>query len=225
MHMNRTWLFSTLLLLGWVCAAQAEIYTWVDDQGVRHYSDRATSAQAREADLPGIQTVEGTDPGRAGRRSQDWNNAAADRPPDSRLPELLQPQPQAMIRSAGVVPIAVAVGEDGLRAGEQVVYYLDGSPVAGSPTSALQLQLGGVPPGSHTLSVALLYQGTELRRTDAITFFMRPPTAIRPVNETSPGAPENQPRGAAVAPPVATAPAVPAAPRFNIRPGADAPPM
>ncbi len=220
-RMNRALLLLILGLLGSVLAAHAEIYTWVDAQGVRHYSDRAAGPQARAADLPGIQTVEGSD---AAPAAKNDNAVSARQPQQSRSPELLQPQPQDTIRSAqGVVPIEVSIGDDGLRSGEQVVYYLDGAPVAESPTEALQFQLGGVPRGAHTLSVALLYQGRELRRTDAVTFYMDQPAAITPLNQTAPNAPDNQPQGAATATPAPNVPGVPAAPRFNVQTGAAAP--
>lgn len=220
--MKRALLILTLLLPALVYSAQAEIYTWVDGRGVRHYSDQAAAAGARPVDLPGSQRSNAPEPSRQYDSGGNWNSNAE--PVGSRLPELLRPKPQATLRSAeGVVPVAVAIGDGGLRPGEQVVYYLDGSPVAGSPTRALQFELGGVPPGSHTMSVALLYRGNEIRRSDAVMFFLETPSAATPENGASPDGRRQKPRSTTPVAPRPNVPGMPAAPRSDVRPGVRAP--
>ncbi|WP_123632362.1 DUF4124 domain-containing protein [Salinisphaera orenii] len=202
-------------------AAHADIYTWVGADGVRHYSDTPDSSRAERADLPGIQNVEG-DPD-ALQRLQDEFQAGRARgePPDSRRPELVRPEAGRTFRNArGVVPIALTIGGGAdLRDGEQITYYLDGSPIPESPTDETRLELANVARGTHTLSAALLYEGRELRRTEPVTFYVQPPAAISPLNPDSQnGGGDDRGEnldGVATAPPAGNADGAPAAPRFT----------
>ncbi|GAB3672856.1 DUF4124 domain-containing protein [Salinisphaera aquimarina] len=217
--MNKALLLTLLLLAG---AAQAEIYTWVDAQGVRHYSDNAASGGAKRADLPGIQSVDGNKDALAELQAVAGmgSNPGAQDMPEARTPQLSQPEAGATFRDAqGIVPVALTIGGSSeLRSGEQVTYYLDGSPIPQSPTDQTQLQLGNVPRGSHTLSAALIYQGREIRRTEPVTFYMQPPSAISPLNTGQAGSDGDAGSGipgTSVAPPAGNSAGVPAAPRIN----------
>lgn len=199
----------------------AEIYTWVDAQGVRHYSDNARGGKAERAELPGIQSMAG-DPDALEklRAQQDASKQTSDTDARSREPRLVEPISDATFRDAGgIVPVAVAFEDGGgLRDGEQLTYYLDGSPIPQSPTDQTRLKLGQVARGRHTLSVALLYRGREIRRTPPVTFHMKPPSAISPINRPGgDGEGENTPDtpGATTAPPATSSGGAPAAPRFN----------
>lgn len=210
-------------------AAQADIYTWVDAQGVRHYSDSAAQDGARRANLPGLQSVEGNPQALRQLQARAANNDS-DSPAggDSRTPQIVSPEPEQTFRDGrGIVPVSVLIGgAAGLRNGEQVTYYLDGSPIPQSPTDQTQLQLGNVPRGAHTLSAALLYEGTELGRTAPVTFYMQPPSAISPLNAGQGGdggGNADTPPGGTSAPAAGNSAGAPAAPRFNTSTGA-APP-
>lgn len=203
----------------WAGAAQADIYTWVDASGVRHYSDSPRDSRAKRADLPGIQSVEGNLD--ALQQLQDQaraNQATATDAPDSRTPSLTEPAAGTTFRDArGIVPVTVTIGgSTELRSGEQITYYLDGSPIPESPTDRTRLELGNVPRGTHTLSAALLYQGRELRRTAPVTFYMQPPSAISPLNPGQGGDDNGAdgPAGVPTAPAAGNTGGAPAAPRF-----------
>lgn len=227
--MNKCRLFLlTLAMLLWSFAAGAEIYTWVDAQGVRHYSDNARH-DAKRANLPGIQSVEGNPQAMEQLRARAQANRSDDSATDSRLPRLQRPESQETFRDAqGIVPVSLTIGgSTELRDGEQITYYLDGSPIPQSPTNETQLQLGNVQRGAHTLSAALLFRGREIRRTAPVTFYMKPPSAISPLNRQNAegGSAGERPPGATVAPPAGNAAGVPAAPRFNTTPaGGERPP-
>lgn len=207
-------------------SASAEIYTWVDAQGVRHYSDSASQGGARRADLPGLQNADGNPQALEQLRAvaEATNRRSGPESADSRSPQMLRPESEETFRDAqGIVPVAVTIGgADGLRDGEQITYYLDGSPIPESPTDQTQLQLGNVPRGAHTLSAALLYQGREIRRTAPVTFYMQPPSAISPLNTNQGGdtPSSDTPSGTVAAPPAGNSGGAPAAPRFNTTTGA-----
>lgn len=219
------------ILLCLALPAHAEIYTWIDSQGVRHYSDSPSSGQARPADLPGIQRADGNPDALARLQAQvaqqnaaqDATAASAAGMPQSRIPDLVEPEAEATFRDArGIVPVSVTInGAATLGPGEQITYYLDGSPIPQSPSDQTQLQLGNVARGTHTLSAALLYQGREIRRTEPVTFYMQPPSAISPLNG-NPGT-DTVP-GTAIAAPAGNATGVPAAPRINSGAANAAPP-
>lgn len=219
-----------LLALAAVGTAQADIYTWVDAQGVRHYSDSAKSQGAKRANLPGLQTVDGNPDAlqelqAASDRARSRKNNA-----ESRMPTLVSPEPEQTFRDArGIVPVSVEIsGSPELRDGEQITYYLDGSPIPQSPTDDTQLSLGNVPRGTHTLSAALLYQGTELRRTEPVTFYMKPPSAISPLNsgQNAGGDAGNSdsPGTSTAAPAAGNVGGAPSTPRLNTGGGLAAPP-
>lgn len=223
--MNRFFVCLGLLLAATL--AHAEIFTWVDAQGVRHYSDSATQGSAERADLPGLQNVEGNPKALEQLRAR----AAANRERSgktaqgARTPEIVSPESEQTFRDGqGIVPVAVLIGgASQLRDGEQVTYYLDGSPIPQSPTERTQLQLGNVPRGSHTLSAALLYEGSEIGRTAPVTFYMQPPSAISPLNAGQGGSNSGDtdtPSGTNAAPPAGNSAGAPAAPRFNTTSGA-----
>lgn len=196
----------------------ADIYTWVGADGVRHYSDSPASSRAERADLPGIQSVEG-DPD-ALQQLQDAFRAGRDEAelPDSRRPELVRPEAGRTYRDArGIVPVSLTIGGGAdLRDGEQITYYLDGSPIPESPTDQTRLELANVARGSHTLSAALLYERRELRRTEPVSFNVQPPAAISPLNSDNGDGDErgDGPAGVSTAPPAGNAGGTPAAPRF-----------
>ncbi len=216
MHRILVFLLLTPTLAG---LARAQIYTWVDSHGVHHFSDIAASPHARPAHLSGLQWVEGhTLKQPPGPRTAGGNHSAQGAAASFRKPVITQPKDGATIRSGqGKLPITLKLGgRSQLRSGEQLTYYLDGQPIPKSPTTRTSLQLVGVVRGTHHLSVALLYRGHEIRRSAPLTFYMKRPAAISPLN-VGQGQTSNvqNPLGVPVATPAGEVAGAPAAPRFN----------
>lgn len=221
--MKKPLLFGFLLGIA-ACTAHAEIYTWVDSQGVVHYSDTPRSTRATPARLPGLQAADGND--NALRELQAQADRAAAAQPSAPTGNghaliLTSPRDEQTLRDAQQqVPVALTVGgQDTLPAGEQLIYYLDDQAVPQMPTTQTRLTLGSVARGAHTLSVALLYRGQEIKRTAPLTFYMQPPSAISPLNANQGGGSptDRGVPGATVAPPAGNAEGATAAPRFNSR--------
>lgn len=195
-------------------AANAEIYKWVDAQGVAHYSDKPVR-NAKPAHLPNLQSMDRT-PVRA-----RGNTTSSEEKPLSLGVDvsLEQPQPQQTFRDGrGLVPAQVTT-KPALTAQQQLIYYLDGEPATPAPTSNTSLQLQGVERGEHQLSVAVVSRGQEISRSAPVTFYMKPPSALAPVSQNTPNQPSDQPTGAVTAPPTTRSPGALAAPRFNTRSG------
>lgn len=209
-----------ILLLCAVSAAQAQVFTWVDAQGVRHYSDSAPASGAKRAKLPGLQKADGNPEAldQLRERAASQRASEARSTSGSRTPTIVSPQPEQTFRGGErVLPVSIRIGgAAALRDGEQITYYLDGSPIPQSPIAQTQLELGNVPRGAHTLSAALLYDGKEVGRSAPVTFYMKPPSAISPLNSNPDGSNAGDtPAGTTAVAPAGNSPGAPSTPRFN----------
>lgn len=177
--------FLLLLLPG---LAGAEVYRWVDENGVVHYGDRP-SGNAQPADLPELQRMDGA-PSVETVDEEEEPIPAAEGP---RI-RILQPRPDQTFRDArGLVPVAVSLSPK-LTSTQRLIYYLDGSPAAG-PTNQTSTRLEGVIRGEHRLSVAVLAGEEELSRSESVTFHMKPPSALSPTGNSKGSAPTAPPSG------------------------------
>lgn len=217
----KTRVLSGLVLLMMAYTAQAAIYTWIDAQGTRHYSDHAPTANAEKARLPGLQSADGNADALRNLQAQAAR-AAASKPTNTGDPRALaftQPEAGQTLRNTqGQVPVALTIaGTSSLKPGEKLTYYLDGKAIPDMPTTQTRLTLAEVQRGSHTLSAALLYRGREIKRTSPLTFHMRPPSAISPSQTGQHDGNDGQDPipGAATAPPAGNADGATAAPRFQ----------
>lgn len=174
-----------ILLLILPGLAAAEIYRWVDEDGVVHYSDRP-AADAEKVELPDLQRMDTVS---APVEAQDTE--AETTTPEVRIEA---PESEQTFRDPrGLVPVAVSLSRD-LAPGQRLVYYLDGEAV-GEPTRNRSLQLEGVTRGEHRLSVAVTADGEEIARSTPVTFFMHQPSATSPTGGQGDGAPAAPPSG------------------------------
>lgn len=153
-----------------LCAAtvQADVYRWVDRDGVVHYGDRPQAADAKPAQLPPLQTY----PAGSAPPLPDTTAAApAARPSVS----ISSPAPDETIReNSGQLGVRV---EARLQPGQGLLYYLDGVAQNASPTPSTAFMLTGVERGEHSISVAVVDAGgTELGRSEAVTVHFKPPS-------------------------------------------------
>lgn len=178
-----------LLLLLPALASAKEVYKWVDDKGVIHYTDKPPSENAKPAKLPPLQTYKGgtkpnlskyEKPGKAG-------------PAASAQVQVVTPSNEETFRSGErVVPVAVMVTPQ-LSEGQRLIYLYDGAPQA-QPTTDTSFALTNVDRGTHTVSVTVVDEdGNEIGASNAVTFYMKPPTVNPPAgqqqNSQNPGPP------------------------------------
>lgn len=170
------------LLLAAVALAQGadapskDVYRWVDENGVVHYSDKPPAPGAQPAQLPQLQTYKA---GSTPPLPQSVPNA----PPAVSLPApapgevtITAPGPQETIRDAeGHISVAVNAQ---VPPGGGLVYYLDSAAQNDTPTPSTAFMLNGVQRGEHQIAVALVGPGgNEIARSAAVTVFMMPPRA------------------------------------------------
>lgn len=125
----------------------AEIYRWIDDQGVVHYSDEPH---------PGAETLEPGSPPVVETRMPDmpsFERDNGDEEPAARYRRLEVTYPendQAVRSNAGDLVIRVAL-EPALRGGDRLVPLLDGAPVQALQTSPGEFLVNNVDRGTHTV--------------------------------------------------------------------------
>lgn len=182
--------------------AGAEVYRWVDDQGVTHYSDQPVKG-ASKPDLPRLQSMQAPAAVAAGKKKGATTDG------DAGGLNLVRPGTDETFRDArGLVPVQVELERD-LAEGETLQYVLDGEPVRGADGRRTSLQLQGVPRGTHAISAVILRGEEPVARSQAVTFHMKPPSALSPANRQDADA------GAPTSPGSTGAAGAPAAPRLG----------
>jgi hypothetical protein len=162
-----------ILLLLIALPATAQVYRWVDKEGVVHYADKPQTPDAKPAELPKLQAltprefIGGTPQAASTQPAPAETTSAA-------APIILTPAPNETIRDAEL-RVNISVG-DVPPPGQAYVYYVDGAAQNSAPSGATSWTATGIERGSHQASVAVVDgQGAETARSAPVTFFMKPP--------------------------------------------------
>ena len=164
---------STWLLFACIIAlpASAEVFTYVDSQGNRVFTDQPKPGNARRVPLTKSNRIAAA-PTRAAP-------LIAQSSPEAQVPlhydvlRILVPEPDATIRSNAGEVIVSATNEPGLQPGHRYRLLLDGQPTA-EPGASPVFPLSNIDRGSHTLSVEILdEQGRIVERTASQPFHMQ----------------------------------------------------
>lgn len=166
--MNR-WLFALGLSLA-ALPALGQVYTYIDAQGNRVFTDQPRPGNAKKIQLaPGNRVP----PPSAGK-------IAAPLPEEPPKPQfhyemlrLLIPEPDATIRSTAGELIVTATSEPGLKRGHRYRLLLDGKPTGEAGPSPV-FALSNIDRGTHHLAVEILdEQGRTVERTANQPFHMQ----------------------------------------------------
>ncbi|MBL6751603.1 MAG: DUF4124 domain-containing protein [Nevskia sp.] len=166
-------LAAACLAAGWSLGVAADVFRWVDKDGVVHYSDKPPAPDAKPAELPQLQTF------KSGTLPQLPDGAPATaapaQPAAPATVTIVAPAQQETIRDAER-HVSVSVNAP-VTGGNGLVYYLDGAAQNDSPTQSTAFLLSGVERGEHTIAVALVGpDGHEIARSASTTIYMKPPT-------------------------------------------------
>lgn len=165
-----------LLLLPLLASAagKQEVYKWVDDKGVVHYTDKPPSENAEPAKLPPLQTYKGgtaPDLRRYDKPTKDGKPAGL-----AQLDVVTPAHDETFHGGERTVPVAVVV-TPGLEPDQRLIYLLDGTP-QNTPTVDTSFAFTNVNRGSHTASVMLVdTSGNPLASSTSVTFHVKPPIA------------------------------------------------
>ena len=166
-----------LLLLLLTCPpASAEVYRWVDENGVVHYTDKSPKPGAEPAELPNLQSYQ--------PRQVPAPDTAAAADPDAATPDyqrrIANPRQDEVIRSPAPGQTVSATVKPALARGHGLQFLLDGQVANEQPTRSQSVSLPTVYRGTHTLVVRVVdADGKELKRSDTVTFHKLPPTVRR----------------------------------------------
>jgi hypothetical protein len=156
----RTWLLIACLV---ALPVTAEVFTYVDAQGNRVYTDRPGSGNAKRVPLATSNRMSanptGAAPLIASQKTEDKPLFHYD------MLRVLVPEPDATVRSNAGELIVSVTNEPGLQRGHRYRLLLDGQPTA-EPGLSPVFALSNIDRGSHNLSVEILdEQGRIVERT------------------------------------------------------------
>lgn len=156
----RMWLLIACLI---ALPVTAEVFTYVDAQGNRVYTDQPGSGNAKRVPLATSNRMSanpsGAAPVTAAQKTEDKPLFHYD------MLRVLVPEPDATVRSNAGELIVSVTNEPGLQRGHRYRLLLDGQPTA-EPGLSPVFALSNIDRGSHNLSVEILdEQGRTVERT------------------------------------------------------------
>jgi len=159
--------------------AVASIYSWVDQNGERHYSDTPEEG-ATPIDLPPINTFSSPTPSAGVSLSAEDDAAEAATYNEF---EISSPtQEQVLWNTGGVVPVTLALSP-GLKNGHRMQLFLDGAEVTSYPGRSLSYQMTEVARGTHSLRAIIVDPaGKQMKASQAATFTVQQNSVLNPNN-------------------------------------------
>jgi hypothetical protein len=159
-------------------AVAVPAWTWVDEQGRRHYSDTPVEGATR-IELAGSQTFTSNAPAADTGAS---NQEPAEENPEFNytVVEVISPAPeQTVTNTSGSVTVEVAIYPP-LRSTDRIDAVLDGERIRIGSRS-LTMTLNDVIRGEHSLQAMVVgADGQEIRSSIPVTFFVRQNSALIP---------------------------------------------
>lgn len=183
------WILMALLFVSWPVAAAEEMWRWVDEEGVVHYSDRPHPGAERVL-LESAQSYKPPAlPSRADARSGETEaEGSGDGVAYTEL-RVVSPEPEETLWNiGGELEVQLSISP-GLAQGHQLRVYLDGSRVEEVPEGRTRFTLGEVFRGEHTLRAAVVDQdGQEVVSSDPVVFYVQQASLQNPSsNRAFPG--------------------------------------
>ncbi|WP_264082247.1 DUF4124 domain-containing protein [Pseudomonas farris] len=160
------------LLVAWLISlpVMAEVFTYIDAQGNRVFTDQPGTRNAKRVPLATSNRMS-ANPSGAGPMTAAKNQAKPLFHYD--MLRVLVPDPDATIRSTTGELIVSVTSEPGLQQGHRYRLLLDGQPTA-EPGPSPVFALSNIDRGSHQLSVEILdEQGRTVERTANQPFHMQ----------------------------------------------------
>jgi len=164
-------------------AIASDVWKWVDEKGITHYSDQpvagATKIEVRTGNV--VET--------SGSFSSPAASTAPQQAPavtNYRNFEIWRPEPdQTFSNTGGQINVEVRL-EPGVQPMHQLSLYLDGKLVTGFPRNSLSYSLNDVPRGAHQVTAAIAdANGKTIQETKAVVFHVRQESVANP--PTGPG--------------------------------------
>lgn len=192
------------LLVSLASLANAQIYTWTDEDGNKVYSDQP-NPNARQVDLPPTNTLETTLP-RMPESSQNQDDSNGGQPGSGyNTLQITSPGHDEAIRANDGIVTLVINTTPALSPGHILRACVDGemrqAAVAGNGQSTQRLTLSELDRGSHDIvAVVTNTQGEVVQRSDGITVHVQRTSVLQP-GRTGPNTAPQAPRPGGTAAP------------------------
>jgi len=151
----KTWVALLVMLLLAAPALAQEVYRWVDENGVIHYSDQPREGAERITVAP-PQSYES----RAESRPEARDADAVDSPDaDDFVYESIRiasPEDDGAVWATGGGMTVVVEVQPALRPGDRIGLSLNGAAVPGTPVANNRITVNGVIRGTHTLQAQVI---------------------------------------------------------------------
>ncbi|MDG1461984.1 MAG: DUF4124 domain-containing protein [Gammaproteobacteria bacterium] len=159
---------SVLLLVS--SAAFADIYSWIDENGERHYSDTPVGG-SEQVDLgrtntfsapllPSVPAAKVSDAADESDEESIYNDFQISSPG----------QDDVQWNTGGIIPVSMILSPR-LKGGDTIRLMLDGAEVQGYSGRSLSHQMTGVDRGTHSLQAVIVGpSGSQLAATPAVSF-------------------------------------------------------
>jgi hypothetical protein len=174
-------------------ASASDVWKWVDERGITHYSDQP---------VPGAIKIEVRAGNIAQGPAEDAPPSASGSPPAAAVTnyrnfEIWRPEnDQVFSNTGGQVNVEIRI-EPAVGPGHTVNLYLDGKLVTGSARNALSYSLTGVTRGTHNVTATVTDQrGKQLQETKSVVFTVRQESIANPPVGPSQRPPPKQRTGA-----------------------------
>lgn len=159
-----------------VAAIAAPAWTWVDEQGRRHYSDRPVEG-ATQIELAGPQTFAG---GVTAPPAPVANDSAAAPAAVYTVLDVISPaNEETLVNIGGMLTMELAVYPP-LQSAHRIDVILNGQRLA-LGARQLSVSIPDMVRGEHTLEAVIVdSEGQELMRSDPVTVFVRQTSVLTP---------------------------------------------
>ncbi|MEZ8109465.1 DUF4124 domain-containing protein [Vibrio splendidus] len=183
-------LFLIGLTVALSCSAQT-VYTWVDEDGVLHFSDTPNDQDAKSLHLPDVQasapapkfeastpvdaaassTTKTATPAQAQAQAQGKTESTKREAPAQLALTMLTPVHDQTIRSnRGLIPVQIELSRK-LGIGEQLQLMLDGRRYD-APQTQPNWELKGIDRGTHTIAIQAHRSGKLIASTSPVTVYL-----------------------------------------------------
>jgi len=171
-------LLLTCIAVTLAAPASAQVYKWVDKDGVVHYTDKPPTPNAKPVDLPKLQRMDTLEEGPGTPSKPMGRDETSKAGPALPTVTIVQPKPDETLWGTNrTIPVRTTLSQ-ALPPGYSLMYLLDGSANGMAATTATSTVFSDVDRGSHLVTVQIVDQsGKVLSSAGPVMVHLKQPIA------------------------------------------------